>query len=111
MLDAHTIHGFVQSCLQRKFDQPVATPKCHLEWWELCCGKYSQLAIAAPRRHAKSTAITFSYVLAALMFREHQFIIICSDTETQSSLFLGDIRQELLENEDLINLFGINKWL
>jgi predicted phage terminase large subunit-like protein len=111
MLDAEVIHGFVQSCLQRKFDRPVATPKCHLEWWDLCCKEFKQLAIAAPRRHAKSTAITFSYVLAALMFREHQFVIICSDTETQSSLFLGDIKQELLENEDLINIFGIDKFI
>lgn len=111
MLDAKIIHGFVQSCLQRKFDRPVITPSCHLEWWDLCCSGEKQLAIAAPRRHAKSTAVTFSYVLAALMFREHQFVIICSDTETQSSLFLGDIKQELLENEDLISLFGIDKFI
>jgi predicted phage terminase large subunit-like protein len=110
MLDAQTIHGFVQSCLQRKFDQPVATPKCHLEWWDLCCSEAKQIAIAAPRRHAKSTAVTFSFALAALLFRQHQFLIICSDTETQSSLFLGDIKQELLENEDLINLFGIKSF-
>ena len=111
MLDAQTLHGFVQSCLQRKFDAPVKTPPMHLEWWDLCCNGDRQVAIAAPRRHAKSTAITFSYVLAALMFREHQFVIICSDTETQSSLFLGDIKQELLENEDLISLFGIKKFI
>ena len=111
MLDSGVIHGFVQSVLQRKFDRPVATPQCHLDWWQLCCEDHKQLAIAAPRRHAKSTAITFSYVLAALMFRQHQFVIICSDTETQSSLFLGDIKQELLENEDLISLFGIDKFI
>lgn len=111
MLDAQTIHGFVQSILQRKFDQPVATPACHLEWWDLCCQDIKQLAIAAPRKHAKSTAITFSYTLAALMFRQHQFIIICSDTEKQSTLFLGDIKQELLENDDLISLFGIKEFI
>jgi len=110
MLDAQTIHGFVQACLQRKFDKPKATPACHLEWWNLCCSDKKQIAIAAPRRHAKSTAITFSYVLAAVLFREHRFVIICSDTETQSSLFLGDIKQELIENEDLIKLFGVKKF-
>lgn len=110
MLDSITIHGFVQSTLQRKFDQPVASPDCHLEWWDLCCSGASHVAIAAPRKHAKSTAITFSYVLAAVLFREHQFVIICSDTEGQSSLFLGDIKQELIENEDLIALFGIKKF-
>lgn len=107
MLDASTIHGFVQSCLQRKFDQPVKTPDCHLEWWELCCSEQRQIAIAAPRKHAKSTAITFSYALAALLFREYKYLVIVSDTETQSSLFLGNIKQELIENEDLIALFGI----
>jgi predicted phage terminase large subunit-like protein len=111
MLDAQTIHGLVQSCLQRKFDQPVASPDCHKEWWELCCSKDTHIAIAAPRKHAKSTAVTFSFVLAAALFRQHQFIIICSDTEGQSSLFLGDIKQELIENEDLIALFGIKQFI
>ena len=110
-LDANVIHGFVQSCLQRKFDKPVATPACHLQWWELCCSGDKQVAIAAPREHAKSTAITLSYVLAAVLFREHQFVIICSDTEGQSSLFLGDIKQELIENEDLIALFGVKRFI
>jgi len=111
ILNAEVIHGFVQSCLQRKFDRPVASPACHLEWWELCTSAERQVAIAAPRKHAKSTAITFSYVLAAALFREHQFIIICSDTEGQASLFLNDIKQELIENEDLVALFGIKRFL
>lgn len=111
MLDQHVIHGFVQSCLQRKFDQPVQTPQCHLDWWELCCSNNTHIAIAAPRKHAKSTAITFSYILAAVLFRQHTFVIICSDTESQSTLFLGDIKQELIENEDLISLFGIKGFL
>jgi predicted phage terminase large subunit-like protein len=107
MLDSATIKGFVQSCLQRKFDKPVTSPECHIEWWDLCCSKDKQIAIAAPRETAKSTAITLSFVLAAALFREHQFIIICSDTESQSTLFLGDIKQELIENDDLVSLFGI----
>lgn len=111
MLDSAMIHGFVQSTLQRKFDQPKPTPKCHLEWWDLCCSEEKNIAIAAPRKHAKSTAITFSYVLAAVLFREYKFVIICSDTETQASLFLGDIKQELLENDDLITLFGIKEFI
>lgn len=110
MLDSGMIRGFVQSVLQRKFDRPKPSPTCHTEWWDLCCADYKQVAIAAPRRHAKSTAITFSYILAAVLFREHKFVIICSDTETQSTLFLGDIKQELIENEDLISLFGIKRF-
>src|SRR3989304_557941 len=103
-LDSQTIKGFVQSCLQRKFDRPVVSPKCHEEWWDLCCSEDKQIAIAAPREHAKSTAITLSFVLAAVLFRQHQFVLIVSDTEGQSTLFLGDIKQELIENEDIISL-------
>lgn len=79
--------------------------------WDACCSGAKQVAIAAPRSHAKSTAISFSYVLAAILFREHKFVIICSGTEGQSTLFVGDIKQELIENEDLIKLFGFKKFI
>ena len=111
LLDSSIIHGFTQSLLQRKFDQPVATPPLHLEMWDYCCSGAKQVAIAAPRSHAKSTAISFSYVLAAVLFREHKFVIICSGTESQSTLFLGDIKQELIENDELIKLFGVKKFV
>lgn len=65
------------------------------------------VAIAAPRGHAKSTAITFSYALANILFHSRKFLIILSDTEAQSVLFLGELKKELLENEELIALFGI----
>lgn len=111
MLDTATIKGFVGSLLVHKFDGATAIPEVHEEWWDLCCDNHKYIAIAAPRSHAKSTAITFSYLLASLLFRQHTFVILVSDTETQASLFLGDIKQELLENEDLISLFGIKKFL
>lgn len=110
MLDAKTIEGFVSSCLLKKFDNAVAIPSVHKEWWNLCCSDFNFIAIAAPRSHAKSTALTFSFVLAKLLFRESKFCLIVSDTEAQSTLFLGDIKNELLENEDLIHLFGIKKF-
>lgn len=65
------------------------------------------MAIAAPRGHAKSTAISFSYVLAAALFRQAKYIILISDTEGQAISFLGDIKKELLINEDLRALFGV----
>ena len=48
-----------------------------------------------------------AYVLAAVLFRDRQFVIIVSDTEGQSRDFLGDIKKELQSNEDIINLFGV----
>lgn len=110
MLDSKTIEGFVGSLLINKFDGATAIPEVHKEWWDICTSESKYIAIAAPRSHAKSTAITFSFLLAQVLFRQSQFVILVSDTETQASLFLGDIKQELIENEDLISLFGIKKF-
>lgn len=111
MLDKETIKGFVGSLLVNKFDAATTIPKVHEEWWELCCSDHRNIAIAAPRRHAKSTAITLSYILASVLFRASKFVIICSDTESQATLFLGDIKQQLIENEDIVSLFGIKKFV
>ena len=43
------------------------------------------------------------------MFRVRNYVIIISDTEGQATLFLNDIKKELVENEDIIKLFGIEK--
>lgn len=94
------------SCLMSRFDTPAPIPDCHREWWELCTSPARYVAIAAPRGHAKSTAITHSYILASVLFRERSFVLIISGTEAQSINFLNDIKQEIAENEDLKRLFG-----
>jgi predicted phage terminase large subunit-like protein len=106
---ASIIEGFVGSCLSNSFQNKVVSPSVHKEWWELCCGSDKYVAIAAPRGHAKSTAITLAYVLACVLFRERSYVIIISDTEGQATLFLNDIKRELIENEDIIKLFGVEK--
>lgn len=106
-LTAELIFGFTGSVLSSSFDEPAPTPDCHKEWWDLCCSKHKRVAIAAPRGHAKSTAITKSYTLAAVLFRERQFGLVISDTYKQAVLFLGEIKRELVANEDLKSLFGI----
>ena len=108
-LTAEVIEGFVGSCLAKGFHNAVKSPEVHREWWELCCSPDRFVAIAAPRGHAKSTAITFAYVLAAVLFRQSNYVIILSDTEGQATLFLNDIKKELVENEDIIQLFGVEK--
>ena len=108
-ITADVIEGFVGGCLAKNFHHQVASPICHKEWWELCCSDDKYVAIAAPRGHAKSTAITFAYVLACVLFRERNYVVIISDTEGQATLFLNDIKRELVENEDIIQLFGIEK--
>lgn len=101
------MQGFVGALLAKRFDGSVPSPACHREWWELCTSNERYVAIAAPRNHAKSTAITVAYTLAATLFRERKFALIVSDTESQAINFLGLIKQELSENQDLIKLFGL----
>lgn len=110
-LSAEIIHGFTSSLLMRNFDSPQPTPHCHLEWWDLVCQPERKVAIAAPRGHAKSTAITHSFTLASLLFRFRDHAMIVSDTEEQACAFLGDMKMELEENEELRNLFGVVRFL
>jgi predicted phage terminase large subunit-like protein len=108
-LSADVIQGFVGSVLASRFDGQAASPPFHRECWELCCSPEKYVAIAAPRGHAKSTAVTLGYGLATLLFRERKFMLLVSDTESQASLFLGLFKQELQDNNELIDLFGIKK--
>ena len=47
--------------------------------------------------------------LYMFLFRICKYGIIVSDTESQASQFLGDIKAELLENEDIKNTFGVER--
>ena len=101
------MEGFVNSVLRKNFDKPAATPEFHKEIWELVTSVHKQVAIAAPRYHAKSTAVTHAYTLASVLFRESRYVLIVSDTVSQAIQFLGDIKKELLDNDDLRSLFSI----
>jgi predicted phage terminase large subunit-like protein len=109
-LTPDVIEGFVKAVLWPSFSSPAAIPQFHRELWELCCSDAPLVAIAAPRGHAKSTAISFSYVLAAVLFRQSKYVLLISDTEGQAVQFLGDIKTQLLLNEDLRSLFGVSEF-
>lgn len=100
------VYGLAGSVFSERFDEAKKTPPCHLEWWDYCCGPESIVAIAAPRGHAKSTAITHCFTLACVLFRDRKFVLLVSDTYEQAVLFLADIKLELQENEALIDMFG-----
>lgn len=110
-LNADIIAGFSVSLLQKNYDSAVDSPDCHMEWWELCTSSHPKVAIAAPRRHAKSTAITLAYVLACLLFRNRKYVLIVSDTVTQACQFLGDVKKELADNEKIRTLFKIKEFV
>lgn len=101
--------GFQQTYLVRDYDTPVATPACHLEWWDMCLSKKKFVAIAAPRSHAKSTTITYALPLALACFRLKKHVLIVSDTEKQAVDFLGDIKAAIMENESLRLDFSIGE--
>ena len=111
MLTSAVIKGFSSSLLQKDFDGAVKSPPCHEEWWDLFCSDAKQIAVAAPRRHAKTTAVTQTCGLAAVLFCEREYVLIVSDTITQAVQFLGEIKQQLVENEQLRSLFKVKGFI
>lgn len=110
-ITADLVEAFAGTFLSPLYDQPKPTPPFHREVWELYCSDHPQCAVAAPRNHAKSTALTHDYGLACALFREQQYIIILGATEEMAIEHLGDMATELRSNEDLIREFGIKGFL
>jgi hypothetical protein len=108
-LSAPLIESFAGTFLSPLYDNPRPTPQFHREAWELYSTGAELCAVAAPREHAKSTALTHDYVLAVLLFRVQDYVVVASATEDLAIGHLGDIAKELRENEDLIREFGIVK--
>ena len=106
-INAEAVKGFTLGLLAAKYDNPKPIPEFHEEMWQLFCEDIEKAAVAAPRGHAKSTAITHAFVLACMCFRIKSFCLLVSDTESQAVGFLGDIRAELEENEALRATFKI----
>ena len=48
-LNSNIIAGFVRTVLSSKFETPVETPDFHKEAWDICCSKYTKVAVSAPR--------------------------------------------------------------
>ena len=111
IIDPTVVYGFTGALLSPRFDNPKPTPDFHIELWENCCRSDPRVAIAAPRGHAKSTAVTHSFILACALFMKKRNIMILSDTEEQARAFLGDIKVELTENTDLMREFQITHFL
>lgn len=110
-VDANAVYGVTVGLLAAKYDNPKPIPAFHKEMWELCCSDAPKVAVAAPRGHAKSTAITHAYILTMVMLRVKSFVLLVSDTEGQAAEFLGDIKAEITGNSALRTTFGIQKVL
>ena len=107
VLTADLIEAFAGMYLSPRYDRPAATPPFHRAAWALYASECLQAMVIAPREHAKSTSLTFVYILALVCFREGDYIVLVGSTEENAAEQLSNIREELLENEDLRRDFGI----
>ena len=106
-LTADLIEAFAGIYLSPRYDDPMPTPQFHRVAWELYCSDDPLVALAAPREHAKSTGLTFVFILAENLFRISDYTILTGSTEDMAAEQLSNIREELLENVDLRQDFGI----
>ena len=110
-LTADMVEALSGVYLSPRYDSPQPTPDFHRECWARYCLDVTAAATAAPRNHAKSTALTHDYGLAVALFRQEQYCIIVSSSEEMAIEHLGDIANELRENEDLIRDFKIKQFV
>jgi predicted phage terminase large subunit-like protein len=71
--------------------------------------KGDKLAVAAPRGHGKSTLINLVYPLHQILFGAEKFVLLISESETQSKYNLEAIGNEIEHNEKLRIFFGDRK--
>lgn len=107
---AALVESFAGVFLSPMYDNPRPTPAFHREGWALYASDAPLVGLAAPRGHAKSTAFTHDFVLAAALFRWESHILIVSATEDLSMSHLADISKELHDNDDLVAEFGISSF-
>lgn len=106
-LDVALIEGFQRHYLHEKFDGAVGTAPFHRTMWEEAGNEELRYcAWAAPRNHAKSTAVTFTFALAAIVFRLRDHVMIVSDSFDQAVHQLKEIKNEFYENEEMCKDFG-----
>ena len=111
-LDVALVEGFQRHYLMAGFDQAARTADFHRVMWEEACNEsFKHCAWAAPRHHAKSSSITFTFATAAICFRFRDHILILSDSEGQAVAQLKEIKNEFEENDELRQDFGFRAFL
>jgi len=110
-LSADLIEAFAGTFISPRFDDARPTPQFHREAWGLYTSPAPACMVIAPRDHAKSTSLTTVYILAEALFRSSDYIILVGSTEENAVEQLGNIVEELLENDDLREAFKVKKFL
>ncbi len=111
VLTAELIEALSGVYLSPRYDTPQPTPDFHRECWARYCSEAPACATAAPRNHAKSTALTHDYILANVLFRTQIYVIVVGSSEEMAIEHLSDIASELRDNDDLIKYFKIKGFI
>ena len=106
-LTADLIEAFAGTFLSPRYDNASPTPEFHRKAWAMYTSDWPQVMCIAPREHAKSTALTFVYIMVEALFKVSDYIILVSSTEDLAAEQLSNISEELHSNEDLIREFGV----
>jgi hypothetical protein len=106
-LTADLIEAFAGTFISPRYDNCAPTPQLHRDAWALYASDVPQALCIAPREHAKSTALTTVYILAEVLFRKSDYVVLISSTEESAVEQLGNIAEELHENDDLRREFGV----
>ena len=106
MITPALIEGFLSGFMTDDLDSACATPDFHREMWGMVCSDNPNVAIAAPRGHAKTTAVTMAYVLASVLFNDRDCVMIVSSTYDLSARFLAALKGYLYNNDEMIKHFG-----
>lgn len=70
---------------------------------------FPRLAIAAPRGHAKSTLVSFFFILHQALYAKKRNIVIVSSSEDMAIRFLRRLKTELEFNKQIALIFGPQK--
>ncbi len=110
-LTAELIEGLSGVYLSPRYDEAQVTPQFHRECWTRYCSDHPMCATAAPRGHAKSTALTHDYILANVLFRAETYVLVVGASEEMAVQHLHDIAAELRDNDELRRAFMIKEFL
>jgi hypothetical protein len=109
-LTADLIEAFAGTFLSPRYDEAKPTPAFHREVWKLYASDHPQAGCIAPRDHAKSTALTFDFILASVLFRVSKYVILIGSTEEKAAEQLSNIKDELHDNIDLREEFQVDSF-
>lgn len=98
-LSRELLEAFAGSYLSPRYDDAKATPQFHRDSWALYCSDVQSAMVIAPRDHAKTTALSVDFILAEVLFRCSDYVILVGSTEPAAQEILSNISDELHENE------------